>query len=91
MLGRNVELGEVEIVRLDVRSFGDSEAHVGEDLDALVVDLAHGMDAAVGDGAEANRQRDVGALAGEALREDVAFQRTLARFERLADACFERR
>ncbi len=47
------------------------------------------MDAAVGEGAKANRQGDVGALAGEALREDVAFQRTLALFERLADACFD--
>ncbi len=76
MLGRNVELGEVEIVRLDVRPFGDGEAHVGEDLDALVVDLADGMDAAVGDGAKANRQSDVGALAGEPLRQGLAFQRT---------------
>ena len=89
MLGRNVELGEVEIVGLDVRTFGDGEAHVGEDLDALVVDLADGMDAAVGDGAEANRQRDVGALVREPLRQGLAFQRSLARLQRVADARLE--
>ena len=84
MLGRNVELGEVEIVGLDVGTFGDGEAHVGEDLDAFVVDLADGMDAASATGAEPNRQRDVGALAGEPLRQRLAFQHSLARFQRLA-------
>ena len=84
MLGRNVELGEVEIVGLDVGTFGDGKAHVGEDLDAFVVDLADGMDAAIGNRAEPNRQRDVGALAGEPLRQRRAFQRDLARLERLA-------
>ena len=47
VLGRDVELGEVEIVGLDVRTFGDGEAHVAEDLDALVEHLADGMDAPV--------------------------------------------
>ena len=75
--------------RLDVRPFGDGEAHVGEDLDAFVVDLADGMDAAVGDGTEPNRQRDVGALAGQPLRQRLAFQRSLARLQRVADARFE--
>ncbi len=54
-----LSLGEVEVVGLDVRTFGDREAHVGEDLDALVVDLAHGMDAPLGNRAQANRQRDI--------------------------------
>ncbi len=40
-----------EVVRssvFDVRTFGHRESHIGEDLDALVVDLAHRMDAPVG-------------------------------------------
>ena len=41
-----VELGEVEIVGLDVRPFGDREAHVGEDRRELVDHLADRMDAA---------------------------------------------
>ena len=48
MLGRNVERGEVVEVGLDVRTFGDREAHVGEDLGDLVDDLADRMDAALG-------------------------------------------
>ncbi len=89
VLGWNVELREVEIVRFDVRPFGNGEAHVGEDLDALVVDLADGMDAAVGDGAKANRQSDVCALASEPLRQGPAFQCSLACLECVADARFE--
>ena len=38
----------------------------------------------IGDRAEPNRQRDVGALGREPLRQRRAFQRGLARFERLA-------
>ena len=65
MLGRDVELGEVEVVGLDVRAFGDGEAHVGEDLDDLVADLADRMDASVRQRPEPHGQRHVGALGGE--------------------------
>ena len=47
VLGRDVELGEVEVVGLDVGPLGDGEAHVGEDLGHLVEHLADGMDAPV--------------------------------------------
>ena len=49
MLGRNVERGEIVEVGLDVRAFGDREAHIGEDLGDLVGDLAHRVDAALGE------------------------------------------
>ena len=47
VLGRDVELGEVEVVGLDVRPLGDGKAHVAEDLGDLVEHLADRMDAAV--------------------------------------------
>ena len=31
MVGRDVQLGEIVIVKFDVRAFGDGEAHIGED------------------------------------------------------------
>ena len=65
MLGRDVELGEVEIVGLDVGPFGDREAHVAEDLGHLVPHLADRMDARRPARAEPHRQRDVGLLGGE--------------------------
>ena len=68
MLGRNVERGEIVEVGLDVRAFGDREAHIGEDLGDLVGDLAHGMDAPLGERPFAHRQRDVGALCRELAR-----------------------
>ena len=40
-----VERGEVVVVGLDVRTFGDREAHVGEDRGQLVDHLADRMDA----------------------------------------------
>ena len=49
MLGRNVERGEIVEVGLDVGTLGDREAHIGEDLGDLVGDLAHRMDAALGE------------------------------------------
>ena len=62
MLRRHVELGEIEIVRLDVGTLGDREAHVGEDLDALIEHLRDRVDAPLRERAGTNRQRDVGAL-----------------------------
>jgi phenylalanyl-tRNA synthetase alpha chain len=62
MLGRDIELAEVHLVRLDVRPLGHIEAHVGEDLNALVEDLADGMDAPQRLGTRTDGQRDIGAL-----------------------------
>ena len=89
MLGRDVELGEVVVVGLDVRPFGDGEAHVAEDLDHLVEHLADGVNAPVLQGPEPHGQRDVGLLAGEAGGERAALQLGLAAFQRLADARLE--
>ena len=89
VLGRDVELGEIVVVGLDVRPFGDGEAHVGEDLDHLVEHLADGVDAPVLQRPGAHGQRHVGLLAGEAGRERAALQLGLAAFQRLADARLE--
>ena len=63
MLGRDVERGEIVEVGLDVRPFGDPEAHVGEYFGDLVSDLADWMDATLGERTFADRERHVGALA----------------------------
>ena len=89
VLGRDVELGEVEVVGLDVGPLGDGEAHVAEDLDDLVEHLAHRMDAPILQRPGAHRQRDVGLLGGEAGRERAALQIGLAAFQRVADARLE--
>ena len=43
MLGRDIELVEVHLVRFDVRAFRHSETHVGENLDDLIEHLADGI------------------------------------------------
>ena len=62
MLRRNIECGEIVEVGLDVRAFGDREAHIGEDLGDLVGDLAHRVDAALGKRTFAHGKRDIGPL-----------------------------
>ena len=89
VLGRDVELGEVEVVGLDVWPLGDGKAHVAEDLGDLVEHLADRMDAPVLQRAEPHGQRDVGLLGGEPRRERAALQLGLARLQRLADAGLE--
>ena len=69
VLGRDIELGEVEIVGLDVGPLGDGEAHVAEDLGHLVPHLADGVDAPFLQRPEPHGQRDVGRLGGETRRE----------------------
>ena len=86
MLGRDVELGEVQVIRLDVGSLGDREAQIGEDLHALVEHLADRMDAPLGNRAKTHGQRDVGPLVGKLLRESVGFQRALSPIEGGVDA-----
>ena len=53
--GREVELGEIVIVALDVRPFGDGKAHVGEYRHDLVHHLADRMNAAGVDAGETHR------------------------------------
>ena len=65
MLRRNVKRGEIVEVGLDVRSLGDREAHIGEDLGDLVGDLGNRVDAAFGKRPFAHWERDVGPLSRE--------------------------
>ena len=51
VFGRDVELGEIVVVVLDVGAHGDRESHIGEDLGYLVEDLTHRMHRAGGFGA----------------------------------------
>jgi hypothetical protein len=60
MLGRDVERREIVEIVLDMRPFGDGEAHLAEDRDEFVDRLADRMDAALGLGPD--RQRDVDPL-----------------------------
>jgi hypothetical protein len=69
VFSRDIELGEIIVVRLDIGSFGDRETHVSEDLSQFVHHLRYGMDAPLGFGALTDGQRDVGALGGEPLFE----------------------
>ncbi len=77
-----IELGEVEVVGLDVGTFGDREAHVGEDRGELVDHLADGMDAADLGGRLAHRQGHVDRLGVEARLERGILQGVAARGER---------
>ena len=63
-----IQRGEIVIVGLDVRTFGDREAHVGEDRGDLVDHLADRMDAAALGRRRADRQRHVDVFGGEPRR-----------------------
>ena len=89
MFGRNVERGEIVEVGLDVGALGDREAHIGEDFRDLVGDLAHGMDAPLGERAFAHGERHVGALVRELLGGRGTRQFLPPRFERFADRCLQ--
>ena len=56
MAGREVQLGEIVVVALDVRPFGDGKAHVGKNGGQFVHHLADRMDAAGLHAAGAGRQ-----------------------------------
>ena len=88
--GREVELGEIIVVGLDVRPFGDRKAHVGENGDDLVHDLADRMDAPGLDSGQANRQRHVDRLALELRLEGGVFQHRALRSKRLRDLVLQR-
>ena len=89
VLGRNVERGEIVEVGLDVRTFGDRKAHIGEDLGDLVGHLADGMDAPLGKRAFAHRKRDIGVLCGELPGRRGLGELLPLGLERLADACLQ--
>ena len=84
MAGREVELGEIVVVALDVRPFGDREAHVGEDRGQLVEHLADRMDAA---GVDRRRGAPAGVTSSasrfEPRLERQRLQRRAARGERV--------
>ena len=64
MVGRNVEGGEVVPVILDVRALGDAEAHIAQDGDDFLDDLADRVDAPRV--LRSGRQGDVEALLAQA-------------------------
>src|SRR5262249_2711190 len=79
---RDVELGEVEVVGLDIGSFRDRKAHVGEDRGQLVDHPADRMDATQLGGRFAYRQRNVDRFGIETLIERLIAERLLAVDER---------
>ena len=89
MVFREIELGEVVVVGLDVRPFGDGEAHVGEDRGQFVGHLGDRMDAADLGRRLAHRQRDVDALGVEPCFERRVLERFAARCERRVDAILQ--
>ena len=90
MAGREVELGEIVVVALDVRPFGDGEAHLGENGDDLVHHLADRMDAPGLDAGQGNRQRDVERLALELGLKRRALEHRAPRRERFRDLILQR-
>ena len=89
MADGEVERGEVVMVGLDVRPFGDREAHVAEDGGDLVDDLADRMDAATLGRRLAHRQRDIDRLGDEAGSDGGVLQLGLAGRQRLGDAVLQ--
>ena len=85
MAFREIQLGEVVVVGLDVGTFGDRESHVGEDRGQLVPDLAQRMDAAGLSRRIAQRQGDVDGLGRKPRIERRRFQHVAPRGERLGD------
>ena len=72
MAGGEIQPGEIIIVGLNVRAFGDGKAHVGEDRSQLVHHLTDGMNASALNGAFAYRQRDV-----DGFRRKARFKRCI--------------
>ena len=84
-----IELGEIQVVGLDVGTFRDRETHVGEDRGELVHHLADRMHAADLGEALAHRQGDVERLGVEALIERRGLEELAARRNRGADLILE--
>ena len=88
--GREVELGEIVVVALDVRPFGDRKAHFGENGGDLVHHLADRMDAAGFDAGQRNGQGDVERLALELRLKPRALEHCAPRGERFRDLILQR-
>jgi hypothetical protein len=84
----NVERGEVVPVVLDIRAFGDDEAHLAKDRDQFVPGLHQWMQAAFW--LWANRQRNVDSLIGEARFQFGSFQASLAGLQCFGDLVLQR-
>ncbi len=89
MIGRDVELGEIVVVELDVRAFGDGKTQIGEDRCDLVQHLGDRMDRALR--VRARRQGDVDALEGQPRIEGFVGQRGLAPGDGVGDAVAQAR
>ena len=90
MAGREVELGEIQVVALDVRPFGDGEAHLGENRGDLVHHLADRVDAPGLDARQRDGQGHVERLALELRLERRPFEHRAARRERFRDLILQR-
>ena len=87
--GREVQPGEIVVVGLDVRSFGDGEAHIREDHHQLFPHAADGMDSPRGGGIWPDGQRDVDAVRRKLLSERRRLKLGLPCFERGRNAVFD--
>ncbi len=87
MRRRNVERGEIIVVGLDLRAFGDGETHIAEDLHDLVVDLGQRMDPPAR--LAARGKREVEALFHQAARQLDFAERGFARGNRGGHAVLE--
>ena len=68
---REIQLGEIIVICLDIGTFGDSETHVGENRSQLIGDLTDWVDPTGFDRRLANRQRDIDGF-GVSLASSVA-------------------
>ena len=84
-----VQRGEIVIVGLDIRTFGDRETHIAEDRGDLVDHLADRMDAAALGRRLPHRQRHIDLFGGEPRGDRGILQFGLARAERLGDAVLQ--
>ena len=82
---REIQLGEVVIVGLDIGAFGDRKSHVGENRREFVPDLAQRVDAAGFDRRLAQRQRDVDGLFRQTRVKRGRLQHIAALSQRLCD------
>jgi hypothetical protein len=86
MAGREVERGEIVVVGLDVGTFGDRKAHIGEDRGDLVDHLADRVDAAALGRRLAHGQRHVDLFGGQPRLDGGIAQLRLAGGDRIGDA-----
>jgi hypothetical protein len=77
------------VVGLDIRTFGDGEAHVGEDGGDLVDDLGDGVDAAALGRRRAHRQADIDGFARQPFGDGGVPELGLAGGDGIGDARLE--